>query len=198
MTAAITLPEDGKDDAAEAFQTLRRLATDLGAGTKVGPGVAKVWICFVFWMAARPGGAGRWIAWGLGTFPFRLVHGDRPISERASRLADAFDRHAIAKLQGIGVAEAEAALATSWPCWRGCIAVTRKLWPRSLKPRWMKLRSIGCCRSTTPPGLGWALVPCGVKHCGLPAPFKIKRWLIRPEFTCGLGESTAATGSGGG
>ena len=81
---------------------------------KVGPEVVKVWICFVFWMTrSRPGGA---LAGGLREdwAPFLSdwsTEIDQYLNGPALDLADAFDRHAIAKLQGIGVAEAEALLA---------------------------------------------------------------------------------------
>ena len=105
MTAAITLPEDGKA-AAEAFRTLRRsLAADLGAGhqrsSRGGEGVD---LLRLLDDALRPGGA---LAGGLREDWAAFLSDwsteiDQYLNGPALDLADAFDRHAIAKLQGLG------------------------------------------------------------------------------------------------
>ena len=117
LTAAITLPKDGQDDAAEAFRTLRREAWlqtwALGTKGRAGGGEG-VDLLRLLDDALRPGGA---LAGGLREdwAPFLSdwsTEIDQYLNGPALDLADAFDRHAIAKLQGIGVAEAEAALAS--------------------------------------------------------------------------------------
>lgn len=116
LTAAITLPEEAKSSAEESFRALRReswLQTwGLGSKGRAGGGEG-VDLLQLLDEALRPGGA---LAGGLREdwAPFLSdwsAEVDRFLRGPALDLADAFDRHAIAKLQGVGVAEAEALLA---------------------------------------------------------------------------------------
>lgn len=117
LTAAITLPEDAKSSAEESFRAMRREAwlKTWGLGSKGRSGGGEgVDLLQLLDEALRPGGA---LAGGLREdwAPFLSdwsAEVDRYLSGPALDLADAFDRHAIAKLQGIGVAEAEALLAS--------------------------------------------------------------------------------------
>ena len=116
LTAAITLPEEAKSSAEESFRALRREAWlqtwGLGSKGRAGGGEG-VDLLQLLDEALRPGGA---LAGGLREdwAPFLSdwsAEVDRFLRGPALDLADAFDRHAIAKLQGVGVTEAEALLA---------------------------------------------------------------------------------------
>ena len=116
LTAAITLPEESGRIHQEAFRALRREAwlQTWGLGTKGRAGGGEgVDLLRLLDDALRPGGA---LAGGLREdwAPFLSdwsTEIDRYLNGPALDLADAFDRHAIAKLQGVGVPEAEAAVA---------------------------------------------------------------------------------------
>ncbi len=115
LTAAITMPEDS-GQAQEAFRALRREAwlQPWGLGTKGRAGGGEgVDLLRLLDEALQPGGA---LSGGLREdwAPFLsdwATEIDRYLNGPALELADAFDRHAIAKLQGVGVPEAEAAVA---------------------------------------------------------------------------------------
>ena len=116
LTAAITLPESSTSNSKEAFRALRREAwlQTWGLGTKGRAGGGEgVDLLQLLDEAFRPGGAlegGLREDWApfLSDWSSEI---DQYLNGPALDLADAFDRHAIAKLQGVGVVEAEAALA---------------------------------------------------------------------------------------
>ena len=110
-------------------------------------------------------------------------------------LADAFDRYAIARLQGIGLLKPRS-LASQLAVLRmhrrhaeALAQIIEASVDQAAGARWM----LSVYDATWPL---WALVRCG-EAPWIANTIQDQR-LIGPEFTCGLGESTATTGSSGG